>query len=69
MKKILLGFIRLYQLILSPVLPPRCRFLPTCSHYAAEAIQRHGAGKGFYLACVRLLKCHPFHKGGFDPVP
>lgn len=73
--KVLLGGIRLYQLTLSPVLPvvfgPNCgcRFHPTCSHYAAEAVHTHGAMKGAGLATWRLLKCHPLHEGGFDPVP
>lgn len=71
----LLGLIRIYQRTLSPVLPAvfgsacGCRFAPTCSHYAAEAIQTHGALAGTVLAAVRLLKCSPLHPGGFDPVP
>ncbi|MEO5334545.1 MAG: membrane protein insertion efficiency factor YidD [Magnetococcus sp. YQC-5] len=69
MQKILLGFIRLYQLLISPVLPNSCRFYPSCSHYAAEAVSRHGSTKGSWLALRRLGKCHPFHPGGFDPVP
>jgi len=64
-----LGAIRLYRLVVSPVLPPACRFLPTCSAYAMEAIERHGAAKGAWLAMRRLLRCHPFHAGGYDPVP
>ncbi len=64
-----LGVIRLYRLVVSPVLPPACRFLPTCSAYAMEAIERHGAAKGAWLAIRRLLRCHPFHAGGYDPVP
>jgi len=64
-----LGAIRLYRLVVSPVLPPACRFLPTCSAYAKEAIERHGAAKGAWLAMRRLLRCHPFHAGGYDPVP
>lgn len=64
-----LGAIRLYRLVVSPVLPPACRFLPTCSAYAMEAIERHGAAKGAWLAMRRLLCCHPFHAGGYDPVP
>lgn len=64
-----LGAIRLYRLIVAPVLPPACRFLPTCSAYAMEAIERHGAAKGAWLAMRRLLRCHPFHAGGHDPVP
>ncbi len=71
----LLGLIRIYQRTLSPVLPAvfgsacGCRFAPTCSHYAAEAIRTHGALAGTVLAAVRLLKCSPLHSGGFDPVP
>ena len=69
MKKILIGFIKIYQKVLSPLTPPSCRFYPTCSHYGLEAIEKHGALKGLWLAVCRILKCHPFHKGGFDPVP
>ena len=63
------GLIRLYQLLLSPFLGNRCRFHPSCSHYALEAVRRHGALKGCWLAMKRLGRCHPFHPGGFDPVP
>lgn len=70
MKKILLSLIRFYQRNISPGLPPQCRFRPTCSAYALEAIEKYGALKGGYLALRRLLRCHPFYKGGiFDPVP
>jgi len=62
-------FIRGYQLIISPMIGPRCRFTPTCSHYAIEAIQSHGMIKGCWLAACRLVKCHPLHEGGYDPVP
>jgi putative membrane protein insertion efficiency factor len=61
--------IRGYQLFISPVLGPCCRFTPSCSEYTREAISRHGFIKGFSLGTRRLLKCHPFHPGGFDPVP
>lgn len=58
-----------YQKIISPVLPPACRFHPTCSEYAAQAIARHGAAKGSWLAAKRLARCHPLCDGGLDPVP
>jgi putative membrane protein insertion efficiency factor len=61
--------IRLYQRFISPLLPPSCRFHPTCSEYARQAIARHGVIKGIALGAIRILKCHPFHPGGFDPVP
>ncbi len=68
--QLLLGMIRFYQRHISPGLPPRCRFIPTCSQYAAEAITRYGAAKGGWLAVKRFLRCHPFYKGDFyDPVP
>lgn len=61
--------VRAYQRLVSPMLPPACRFHPTCSAYAATALARHGALKGSWLAVRRLLRCHPFHEGGVDPVP
>jgi putative membrane protein insertion efficiency factor len=61
--------VRAYQKVISPVLPARCRFYPTCSHYALEALERHGSVKGSLLTVKRLLKCHPFHPGGVDEVP
>ncbi|SDB24598.1 hypothetical protein SAMN02927930_00953 [Pseudidiomarina indica] len=69
LRAIPIGLIRLYQLIISPLIGPRCRFSPTCSQYAIEAIQIHGIIRGFWLASKRILKCHPGHPGGFDPVP
>nr|WP_199203612.1 membrane protein insertion efficiency factor YidD [Sporosarcina sp. P34] len=69
MKKACIQLIRFYQKFISPLSPPSCRFHPTCSHYAVEAMETHGALKGSWLAVMRILKCHPFHKGGFDPVP
>jgi len=68
-KKCFLLLIRFYQTAISPHFRPCCRFTPTCSQYAYIAISRHGAVKGTYLAVRRLLKCHPFHEGGYDPVP
>ena len=68
-KKIFLSFIRFYQLAISPMIGPHCRFRPTCSQYAYIAISRYGIFKGTYLAVRRILKCHPFHEGGYDPVP
>lgn len=69
MKTIVMAFIKFYQKYISPLTPPSCRFYPTCSHYGLEAVEKHGAVKGIWLAILRILKCHPFHKGGFDPVP
>jgi len=69
MKKLVLGLIRLYQKGISPLLPPSCRFVPTCSHYTYEAISRYGVLKGGWLGLKRLSRCHPFHPGGYDPVP
>ncbi len=67
--RLLAGIVRLYRWFLSPLLPPACRFHPTCSQYALTALERHGALRGGLLAVRRLLKCHPFHDGGIDPVP
>lgn len=61
--------IRFYQWAISPFLPAACRFEPSCSEYAHQAIVRHGFGRGIFLAALRFLKCHPLHPGGFDPVP
>ncbi|MGM9688920.1 MAG: membrane protein insertion efficiency factor YidD [Alloprevotella sp.] len=69
MKKLLILPIRFYQLYVSPMLPPACRYTPTCSQYAIEAIQKHGALKGLWLAVRRLLRCHPWGGSGYDPVP
>ena len=69
MKRVLLALIRFYKKAISPYTRPSCRFTPTCSDYAAEAITKYGAFKGFYLAVWRVLRCNPFGKGGYDPVP
>ena len=66
---LLIALIRLYQTFISPGLPPSCRFAPSCSQYALEAVQRYGALKGVWLGARRLVRCHPWHPGGYDPVP
>jgi len=66
---ILLGFVRLYQMVISPWLPNACRYTPTCSQYALEAIQKHGPLKGTWLAMKRISSCHPWGGSGYDPVP
>ena len=68
MKKVVLCLIRIYRSYFSPFFPPSCRFYPTCSQYAQEAVNRYGAIRGGWLAIKRLCKCHPFHAGGYDPV-
>ena len=68
MKSVLIFLIKTYRVFISPLLPPSCRFTPTCSEYTLEAINRHGALRGSYMGARRLLKCHPFHTGGYDPV-
>lgn len=65
----LLGLLRVYQLLISPVLPPACRFAPSCSQYAYEAVAKHGPWIGIRLAAARLVRCNPWNPGGFDPVP
>lgn len=69
MRALVLGLIHGYQYLISPLLGPHCRFHPTCSHYAVTAIERFGLWRGGYLALRRLLRCHPLHPGGHDPVP
>ena len=69
MKYILIGIFKLYQWLISPLLPPVCRFNPTCSSYGIEAVQKHGFFKGGWLAVKRISKCHPWGKSGYDPVP
>ena len=68
-KRLLMLLIRAYQLCISPLLGPKCRFYPSCSAYALDALRQHGTGKGSWLALKRLCKCHPWHPGGYDPVP
>ncbi|MCI6012686.1 MAG: membrane protein insertion efficiency factor YidD [Firmicutes bacterium] len=67
-KKILIGMVRFYQICISPLFPPTCRFTPTCSVYFIQAVEKYGAIKGTYLGIKRILKCHPWHEGGYDPL-
>lgn len=69
MSALLRGALRLYRLLLSPMFPPSCRFHPSCSQYAEEALGQHGALRGSWLALCRIVRCGPWHAGGFDPVP
>ncbi len=68
-RSIFLGLIRSYQFLISPLFPRACRFSPNCSQYAHDAIRMHGIWKGIYLGLRRILRCHPFNPGGYDPVP
>lgn len=68
MKYLLLALLRSYKVVVSPLLPPACRFAPSCSEYAFEAVRRYGALRGGWLSIRRLTRCHPFHPGGYDPV-
>lgn len=68
-EKALISLIRVYQTVISPLIGPRCRFTPSCSHYAIDALKMHGTLKGSWLTIKRVLKCHPLSKGGYDPVP
>ena len=68
MQAILVALLRVYKRWVSPCLPSACRYSPTCSEYMLEAIERHGAARGVYMGMKRLLRCHPFHEGGYDPV-
>ena len=69
MKKIIISMIRGYQRFISPLTGPHCKYTPTCSQYAVVAVVKYGAVKGMILACKRILRCHPFAEGGYDPVP
>lgn len=69
MKFLLIGLIRVYRLLISPLFPPSCRFQPTCSQYALDAVERFGSIRGSWMAIKRILRCQPFHPGGYDPVP
>ena len=69
MKILLIWLVRGYRILISPLFPPTCRFYPTCSSYAIDAIERFGAVRGSILAIRRILRCHPLHPGGYDPVP
>ncbi|MEG0371544.1 MAG: membrane protein insertion efficiency factor YidD [Clostridium sp.] len=69
LKKLFLMLIRMYQKYISPLKPPSCRFYPTCSTYGTQAIEKYGAIKGAFMTIKRILRCHPFNKGGHDPVP
>ena len=69
MKRLLIAMVRFYRKNISPLRPPCCRYIPTCSQYALQALEKYGALKGSWLALRRFLRCHPFHKGGYDPVP
>jgi putative membrane protein insertion efficiency factor len=68
MKKVIIGLINFYRKRISPMSAPRCKYIPTCSQYAIDAIEKHGVIKGGCMACWRILRCNPFSKGGFDPV-
>lgn len=69
MKNLLIGLVRVYQYAISPLLGRSCRYFPTCSEFTVEAVQKHGAIKGVWLGAKRICRCHPWHPGGYDPVP
>ena len=69
MNRVLIALVRFYQRCISPLLPPRCIYLPTCSQYMLEAVEKYGVWKGGWLGLRRICRCHPFHQGGYDPVP
>jgi putative membrane protein insertion efficiency factor len=68
-KALVIAAIRFYRIAISPVVPPACRYLPSCSEYCLEAVERHGVRRGLWLGARRIARCHPFHPGGYDPVP
>jgi hypothetical protein len=68
MKEILICMVNLYRKLISPLKPPSCRFYPTCSQYTLQALEKYGAMKGIFIAVKRIIKCHPFHPGGYDPL-
>jgi len=69
MRKLIVAILRLYQWVLSPMLPSACRYYPTCSEYMRQAVEKYGVARGLWMGAKRLLRCHPFHAGGIDPVP
>ena len=69
LQAVIIGPIRAYQRLVAPAFPPTCRFFPSCSSYALGAVRRHGLGRGLWLTARRLMRCHPYHPGGLDPVP
>ena len=69
MKRLMIGLIRVYQYAISPLMGRSCRYVPTCSEYTAEAVRKHGALRGGWLGAKRICRCHPWHPGGYDPVP
>ncbi len=69
MRQLLIKLIKAYQYLISPLFPPACRFTPSCSHYACDALARHGVFHGTWLSIKRILRCNPWHPGGYDPVP
>ncbi|MCM0598877.1 membrane protein insertion efficiency factor YidD [Periweissella fabalis] len=69
MRKVFIGFVRLYQKFISPLFPPSCRYYPTCSNYAIVALKKHGAMRGTLMTLARIMRCQPFVPGGYDPVP
>jgi uncharacterized protein len=68
-KRVVLGLLTFYRRIISPALPPSCRFVPSCSEYMYQAVEKYGVARGVWMGTRRILRCHPFHPGGYDPVP